>query len=177
MGGTKVIAVYPGSFDPVTYGHLDIIHRGTEIFDKVICCVMINQSKNYFLTDKERINLLNEVTRNMENVEVDQYHGMLVDYMSLKNAQAIIKGLRVVSDFEYEMQMASMNRKLNPGIETFFMMSNPDFSFLSSSIVKEVAKYGGEISSFVPPEVERTLHEKYGRVTGIYAEKVNASQI
>jgi pantetheine-phosphate adenylyltransferase len=157
------IAVCPGSFDPVTYGHLDIIQRGAKVFDKVIVAVLINRNKtNPVFTVEERLELLREVTKDMPNVEVDTFNGLLVDYMHTKGAKAIIKGLRAVSDFEYEMQMASINRLLDSKIETFFMMTNNQYSFLSSSIVKEVGKYGADVSSLVPPIVEKALREKFG---------------
>ncbi|WCK53023.1 pantetheine-phosphate adenylyltransferase [Aneurinibacillus sp. Ricciae_BoGa-3] len=155
------IAVIPGSFDPVTYGHLDIIKRGAKVFDKVIVSVLINRNKSPIFTVEERMELLREVTQKMPNVEVDSFHGLLVDYMHTKGARAIIKGLRAVSDFEYEMQMASINRLLDQKIETFFMMTNNQFSFLSSSIVKEVAKYNADVSSLVPPIVEKALKQKF----------------
>lgn len=157
------IAVCPGSFDPVTYGHLDIIQRGTKVFDKVIVAVLINRNKtNPVFTIEERLELLREVTKDMPNVEVDTFTGLLVEYMHEKGARAIIKGLRAVSDFEYEMQMASINRLLDNKIETFFMMTNNQYSFLSSSIVKEVGKYSADVSSLVPPVVEKALREKFG---------------
>jgi pantetheine-phosphate adenylyltransferase len=155
------IAVIPGSFDPVTYGHLDIIQRGAKVFDKVIVSVLINRSKSPIFSVEERIELLREVTTHIPNVEVDSFNGLLIDYMHTKGAQAIIKGLRAVSDFEYEMQMASINRLLDQKIETFFMMTNNQFSFLSSSIVKEVAKYNANVSSLVPPIVEKALKHKF----------------
>lgn len=156
------IAVCPGSFDPVTYGHLDIITRGAKVFDKVIVAVLINRNKsNPVFTVEERLELLREVTKDIPNVEVDSFNGLLIDYMHTKGAKAIIKGLRAVSDFEYEMQMASINRKLDPRIETFFMMTNNQYSFLSSSIVKEVAKYGASVSDLVPPVVEKALRDKF----------------
>jgi pantetheine-phosphate adenylyltransferase len=157
------IAVCPGSFDPVTYGHLDIIQRGAKVFDKVIVSVLINRNKaNPVFTVEERIGLLKEATKDIPNIEVDTFNGLLIDYMQTKGANAIIKGLRAVSDFEYEMQMASINRLLDNNIETFFMMTNNQFSFLSSSIVKEVGKYGADVSSLVPPNVEKALREKFG---------------
>ncbi|WP_054949928.1 pantetheine-phosphate adenylyltransferase [Numidum massiliense] len=156
-----IVAVYPGSFDPVTYGHLDIIQRGANVFDKVIVAVLENPSKSPLFTVQERMQLLRKVTEEIANVEVDSFSGLLVDYMRLKSARSIIKGLRAVSDFEYELQMASMNRKLNDEVETFFMMTNNKYSFLSSSIVKEVAKYGGAINELVPYEVGAALQKKY----------------
>lgn len=156
------IAVCPGSFDPVTYGHLDIIQRGAKVFDKVIVAVLINRNKtNPVFSVEERLALLREVTKDMPNVEVDTFNGLLVNYMHEKGAKALIKGLRAISDFEYEMQMASINRLLDNRIETFFMMTNNQYSFLSSSIVKEIGKYGADVSSLVPPAVEKALREKF----------------
>ncbi|MGI8315008.1 pantetheine-phosphate adenylyltransferase [Halobacillus mangrovi] len=155
------LAICPGSFDPVTYGHLDIIQRGAKVFDHLIVAVFNNQSKSPLFDVDERLALLQEVTKDMDNVSVDACEGLLMDYAKEKNAQAIIRGLRAVSDFEYEMQITSMNRKLNEEIETFFMMTNNQYSFLSSSIVKEVAKYRANISDLVPPPVEKALMDKY----------------
>ncbi|ARI77591.1 pantetheine-phosphate adenylyltransferase [Halobacillus mangrovi] len=155
------LAICPGSFDPVTYGHLDIIQRGAKVFDHLIVAVFNNQSKSPLFDVDERLALLQEVTKDMDNVSVDACEGLLMDYANEKNAQAIIRGLRAVSDFEYEMQITSMNRKLNEEIETFFMMTNNQYSFLSSSIVKEVAKYRANISDLVPPPVEKALMDKY----------------
>ncbi|MEW9667587.1 pantetheine-phosphate adenylyltransferase [Ammoniphilus sp. 3BR4] len=155
------IAVCPGSFDPVTKGHLDIIQRGAKVFDKVVVAVLVNRSKTPMFTIEERVELLREVTKHIPNVEVDFFEGLLIEYLRAKKAQAIIKGLRAVSDFEYEMQMASINRLLEDNIETFFMMTNNQYSFLSSSIVKEVAKYEADVSTLVPPIVETALKKKY----------------
>ncbi|CDQ19862.1 Phosphopantetheine adenylyltransferase [Halobacillus karajensis] len=155
------LAICPGSFDPVTYGHLDIIRRGAKVFDHVIVAVFNNQSKAPLFDVDERTKLLEEVTKDMDNVSVDACSGLLMDYAEEKGAQAIIRGLRAVSDFEYEMQITSMNRKLNEDIETFFVMTNNQYSFLSSSIVKEVAKYRANISDLVPPPVEKALSEKF----------------
>jgi pantetheine-phosphate adenylyltransferase len=158
------IAVCPGSFDPITYGHLDIIKRGAKVFDEVYVVVLNNSSKQPLFSVEERIHLIKEVTKDIPNVKVDEFHGLLVDYAKSVNANAIIRGLRAVSDFEYEMQITSMNRVLNEDIETFFIMTNNQYSFLSSSIVKEVAHYDGKISELVPSIVERALHEKFERV-------------
>ncbi|RDU38463.1 pantetheine-phosphate adenylyltransferase [Neobacillus piezotolerans] len=155
------IAVCPGSFDPITYGHLDIIRRGARVFDEVYVVVLNNSSKNPLFSVDERISLIGEVTKDLKNVKVDSFQGLLVDYAKSVNAGAIIRGLRAVSDFEYEMQITSMNRVLNENIETFFIMTNNQYSFLSSSIVKEVAKYGGKISELVPPAVEGALRKKF----------------
>lgn len=155
------IAVCPGSFDPITYGHLDIIRRGAKVFDKVYVVVLNNASKNPLFSVEERINLIKEVTKDIPNVMVDEFAGLLVDYAKSVNANAILRGLRAVSDFEYEMQITSMNRVLNEDIETFFIMTKNQYSFLSSSIVKEVAKYNGNISELVPPIVEKELQKKF----------------
>lgn len=155
------IAVCPGSFDPVTYGHLDIIRRGAKVFDRVYVAVLNNSSKKPLFSVEERMELLREVTRPFPNVIVESFHGLLIDYARSKNANAILRGLRAVSDFEYEMQITSMNRVLDENIETFFMMTNSQYAFLSSSIVKEVAKYNGNISDLVPPVVEEALRKKF----------------
>ncbi|MEK3989453.1 MULTISPECIES: pantetheine-phosphate adenylyltransferase [Robertmurraya] len=154
------IAVCPGSFDPITYGHLDIITRGAKVFDEVFVVVLSNSSKKPLFSVEERTEMIREVTKHLPNVKVDSFQGLLVDYASSVGASAIIRGLRAVSDFEYEMQITSMNRVLNDQIETFFIMTNSQYSFLSSSIVKEVAKYKGKISELVPPLVEKALMEK-----------------
>jgi len=155
------IAVCPGSFDPITNGHLDIIVRGAKIFDEIYVSVLNNSTKTPLFSVQERIELIKEVTKHIPNVKVDSFDGLLVDYAKSVNANALIRGLRAVSDFEYEMQNASMNRVLDDAVETFFIMTNNQYSFLSSSIVKEVAKYGGNISELVPPIVENQLHNKF----------------
>ncbi|MGQ4665047.1 pantetheine-phosphate adenylyltransferase [Metabacillus halosaccharovorans] len=158
------IAVCPGSFDPITLGHLDIIKRGAKVFDQVYVCVLNNSSKQPLFTVEERCELIREVTKEIPNVIVESYKGLLIDYVREKNAQAILRGLRAVSDFEYEMQITSMNRVLDDNIETFFMMTNNQYSFLSSSIVKEVAKYKGNISELVPEVVEMALKNKFSNI-------------
>lgn len=155
-----MVVVYPGSFDPITYGHLDIIQRCLKKFDKVIVTVLNNPSKNPMFSVEERIKLIREVTKSNENVEVDSFTGLLVDYLKKKNTSMIVKGLRAISDFEYEFQMAHMNTNLNNDIETFFLMTSNKYSFLSSSLVKEVAKFNGEISQFVPKVVDEAIHKK-----------------
>ncbi|GKU82362.1 pantetheine-phosphate adenylyltransferase [Niallia sp. NCCP-28] len=155
------IAVCPGSFDPITYGHLDIIKRGAKVFGQVSICVLNNSSKKPFFTVEERLALIKEVTKDIPNVTVNSYEGLLIDYAKSIQANAIIRGLRAVSDFEYEMQITSMNRVLSEEIETFFIMTNNQYSFLSSSIVKEVSKYNGDISELVPKVVEEALTKKY----------------
>ncbi|TRY25488.1 pantetheine-phosphate adenylyltransferase [Brevibacillus sp. LEMMJ03] len=155
------IAVCPGSFDPVTNGHLDIISRGAKIFDKVIVAVLINAKKQSLFSVEERIELLREATAGLANVEVESFNGLLIDYVRQRQARAVIRGLRAVSDFEYEMQMASINKKLDDHVETLFMMTSHRYSFLSSSIVKELARYGADVSDLVPPVVERALRAKF----------------
>lgn len=157
----KKVAVCPGSFDPITNGHIDIIQRGAKVFDELNVVVLNNSAKNPLFSVEERVELIRAVTSHIPNVKVDSFQGLLVDYAKGIGADAIIRGLRAISDFEYEMQGTSMNRILNDHIETFFMMTNNQYSFLSSSIVKEVAKYGGEISELVPPIVEIALKNKY----------------
>ncbi|MBR0578891.1 pantetheine-phosphate adenylyltransferase [Bacillus altitudinis] len=155
------IAVCPGSFDPVTLGHLDIIKRGSKIFDEVYVCVLNNSSKKPLFTVEERCELIRQATKELPNIKVESFHGLLVDYAKQKEAKVILRGLRAVTDFEYEMQGTSMNKVLNDDIETFFMMTNNQYSFLSSSIVKEVAKYHGSVKELVPQEVEAALKEKF----------------
>lgn len=155
------IAVYPGSFDPVTLGHMDIIERAAAQFDIVIVAVLNNVSKNPLFTLEERKELLREVTKHLNNVKVDGFRDLLVNYLEQQNAHIIVRGIRSVTDFEYELQMASTNKKLNPEIETIFMMTNPKYSYLSSSMVKEIARFGGPVSEFVSPEIEGALRKKY----------------
>jgi pantetheine-phosphate adenylyltransferase len=155
------IAVCPGSFDPITLGHLDIIKRGAKVFDQVYVVVLNNSSKNPLFNVQERIDLIQQATKDISNVKVDSFQGLLVEYAKSVNATAILRGLRAVSDFEYEMQITSMNRVLDEELETFFVMTNNQYSFLSSSIVKEVAKYNGDISELVPGPVKDALIEKF----------------
>ncbi|RNB91944.1 pantetheine-phosphate adenylyltransferase [Brevibacillus fluminis] len=154
------IAVCPGSFDPITNGHLDIISRAAAIFDKVIVAVLTNSKKTPLFSVEERMELIRSVTADYPNVEVDTFGGLLIDYMKKRKAQVLIKGLRAVSDFEYEMQMASVNKKLDDSVETFFMMTSNQYSYLSSSIVKEVARYHAPVSDLVPPVVEQAILAK-----------------
>lgn len=158
-------AVIPGTFDPITFGHLDIIKRGAKVFEEVYVTVLNNSAKHPLFTVNERIALIKEVTKDIPNVKVDQFSGLLVDYAKSVNAHAIIRGLRAVSDFEYEMQITSMNRLLDEDIETFFIMTNTKYSFLSSSIVKEIAKYHAEIYQLVPLVVENALRQKYSKIS------------
>ena len=143
-------AVYPGSFDPITNGHLDIIKRASRIFDKVYVSILINSSKKSVFSIDERIEMIKEVTAEYDNVVVDSFSGLLVNYLNEKNASVIVRGLRAVSDFEYEFQMALMNHKLEKNIETLFMMTSGKYSYLSSSIVKEIAQYDGNLKDLVP---------------------------
>ncbi|MCT4606390.1 MAG: pantetheine-phosphate adenylyltransferase [Marinisporobacter sp.] len=154
-------AVCPGSFDPVTNGHLDIIKRTSKMVDKVIVAVLYNPGKNPLFTLEEKIDLLKEATKDIPNVEIDCFSGLLVDYVKQKNIDFIVKGLRAVSDFEYELQMALMNKKLNHEVETMFMMTSGEYSYLSSSIVKEVWKFDGCIDGLVPEVVKKALHKKF----------------
>jgi pantetheine-phosphate adenylyltransferase len=152
--------IYPGSFDPVTFGHLDIIERCAKKFDKVIVAVLNNSSKKGVFTLDERMELLREVVKDYPNVEIDTFSGLLTEYANEKECTTMVRGLRAVSDFEYEMQMALVNRKLYDEIETLFMVSSGKYAYLSSSIVKEVAMFGGDISCFVPKIVEEALKNK-----------------
>jgi pantetheine-phosphate adenylyltransferase len=153
-------AIYPGSFDPVTNGHLDIIDRASKVFDQVIVTVLENQRKSPLFTIKERVSMLGSITEPYKNVEVDYYHGLLIEYAHKREAGIIIKGLRAISDFEFEFQMALINRKLDSDIETMFMMTNNKCSYISSSIVKEIASYGGDIRDLVPPQVYPVIIKK-----------------
>lgn len=155
------LAICPGSFDPITYGHLDIIERAAGVFDHIIVTVFNNQSKAPLFNVEERIQLIEDATKDLPNVTADSSEDLLMSYAKEKGAQAIIRGLRAVSDFEYEMQITSMNRKLDKNIETFFIMTNNQYSFLSSSIVKEVAKYQANVSDLVPEAVEIALKGKF----------------
>ncbi|MFP4016014.1 MAG: pantetheine-phosphate adenylyltransferase [Halanaerobiales bacterium] len=153
--------VYPGSFDPVTNGHLDIIKRASSVFDQVIVAVFRNPSKEPLFTMNERADLLYDVTKDMKNVSIDSFTGLTVDYVKSKDAIAIIRGLRAVSDFEGEFQMASLNKELDGNVETIFFMTDTKFAYLSSSVVKEVAQFGGKIEDLVPSNVKKALEEKF----------------
>ena len=155
------IAIYPGSFDPITNGHLDIITRGSKIYDKVIVAVLVNMDKNCLVTIEERVELIKRVTKDLDNVEVLSFEGLLVDFAKMHKSKVILKGLRTMSDFEYEFQMALMNSKLDSEIETVFMMTSSEFSYVSSSSVKQVAKFGGNIEGLVPNELISELMDKF----------------
>ena len=152
--------IYPGSFDPLTNGHLDVIQRATKLFDRVIVAVALNDSKNPLFSQVERLDLVKGCVAHLPNVEADSFDGLLVNYAEKRSAQAIIRGLRAVSDFEFEFQLALMNRKLNERIETIFMMPKDTYTFLSSRIVKEIARLGGDVGQFVPPPVRAALTER-----------------
>lgn len=154
-------AICPGSFDPITNGHIDIIERGAKVFDEVVVAVFNNQSKAPLFSVEERLHLIKESTKHIPNVSCDVSQGLLIEYAIKNDVDVILRGLRAVSDFEYEMQITSMNRKLSDEVETFFMMTNNQYSFLSSSIVKEVAKYQSDVSDLVPPIVNEALKQKF----------------
>lgn len=155
------IAVYPGSFDPITNGHLDIITRGAKIYDKLIVAVLVNMDKKCLFNIEERVELIRKVTKDLKNVEVLSFDGLLVDFAKMHNSKVILKGLRTVADFEYEFQMALMNSKLDPDIETVFMMTSSAYSYVSSSSVKQVAKFGGNIKGLVPEELISEVMDRF----------------
>lgn len=154
------IAICPGSFDPVTKGHVDILERSSKLFDKVIAVVLVNPTKTPTFTTEERVDLIKRVTTHIPNVEVDSYTGLVADYAQLKNAHTLIKGLRAVTDFEYEFQQALINKKLNPELETLFMVTNQEYMYLSSTLVRQIAEFGGDIDMFVPEQIKDILKEK-----------------
>ncbi len=156
----KRIAVFPGSFDPITNGHIDIIERAQEIFEEIIVAVVENPQKDYLFNVQERVEMIKEIFAGSPKVKVETFDGLLMNYMKRKGAKVVIRGLRAISDFEYEFQMALMNRKLNPEVETLFMMPNVVYSYLSSRLVKEVYSLGGCVKDLVPPVVERYLEKK-----------------
>lgn len=158
----KKIAVYPGSFDPITFGHLDIIRRTLTIFDEVIVAVARNSQKSSLFSTEERVGLIQQVLKDEKRVSVDTFTGLLIDYVSSRGAHVIIRGLRAISDFEYEFQIAQMNSTIGHDVETLFMMTSVQYGYLSSSIVKEVCSLNGSIDSFVPLEVKSALRLKYG---------------
>jgi pantetheine-phosphate adenylyltransferase len=149
--------IYPGSFDPLTNGHLDVVQRAAKLFDRVIVAVALNEGKHPLFSQAERLELVRGCVRHLPNVEADAFDGLLVNYVEQRSAQAIVRGLRAVSDFEFEFQLALMNRKLNERIETIFMMPKDTYTFLSSRIVKEIARLGGDVGQFVPAEVKAAL--------------------
>lgn len=154
------VAIYPGSFDPLTLGHVDIMQRGSSLFDKIIVAVLKNVDKEPLFTVDERLAMIQDTFRDQDNVEADAFSGLLVDYAASRQATTIVRGVRAISDFEYEFQMALMNRRLAPTIETVFMMPAEEYSYVSSRLVKEVARLGGNISGLVPPRVEKRLYQR-----------------
>ncbi len=155
------IAIYPGTFDPITYGHVDVAERAAKLFDKVIICVAVNTLKAPLFTGAERVELIKDAVKDIKNIEVEEFEGLLVDYAKKKKADAIVRGLRAVSDFEYEFQMALTNRKLCSDINTVFLMPHENYTYLNSTIVREIASFDGDVSRFVPPNVKKRLEEKY----------------
>jgi pantetheine-phosphate adenylyltransferase len=158
------LAIYPGSFDPLHNGHVDIILRGAHLFERILVAVLVNAEKTPIFTENERVEMIRDVFREYPNVEVDTFEGLLVDYSRRKRASAIVRGMRAVSDFEYEFQMALMNRHLEPSLETVFMMPAEQYTYLSSRLIKEVFSLGGEVRGLVPPLVEARMQEKAGKV-------------
>ena len=159
MGKAK-IAVYPGTFDPVTYGHIDLIERASKIFDRVIVAVAHNKSKGVLFSVAERVSMLKDAVRGIKNVEIDDFDGLVVNYVRERGSRVMIRGLRMLSDFEYEFQMALTNRKLADNIETIFMMPHQDYSYISSKLLKEAAMLGADVGNFLPRKAEKALKEK-----------------
>ncbi|ABF92656.1 pantetheine-phosphate adenylyltransferase [Myxococcus xanthus DK 1622] len=155
-----LVAIYPGSFDPLTNGHLSLIQRSLKMFDRLIVAIAVNPKKTPLFSEEERLTLIREAVQD-DRVEVDAFHGLLVDYVRRRNAGVIVRGLRAVSDFEYEFQLANMNRKLAPDVETVFMMTGEDYFYISSNLVREVASFGGDVTGLVPPNVHEGLKAKF----------------
>jgi pantetheine-phosphate adenylyltransferase len=155
------MVIYPGSFDPITNGHLDLIQRATKLFDRVVVAIARNESKHPLFPQNERVQMVRQAIQGLANVEADSFDGLLINYVERRGAQAVIRGLRAVSDFEFEFQLALMNRKLNERIETIFMMPKDTYTFLSSRIIKEIASLGGDVSGFVPSHVREALAAKF----------------
>lgn len=155
------IAIYPGTFDPVTNGHLDIIERAIRLFDTVIVTIARNSAKNPLFSDKERVEMIREAVKGWKQVEIDSFEGLLVNYAKERNASAVLRGLRAISDFEYEFQLALTNRKLNDSLETVFLMPSERYTYLNSTIVREIARLGGDVSDFVPPVVKKAFDKKF----------------
>jgi pantetheine-phosphate adenylyltransferase len=155
------VAVYPGSFDPITNGHVDVIRRGTKVFDRLVVAVADNPAKHALFTKDERTEMIRDVTKGFKNVEVDSFDGLVVDYVHRKKAGIILRGIRTISDFEYEYQMALTNRTFAQDIETMFVMTHEEYSFVSSRLIKEAVSMGGDVSSFVPKDVEKRLKAKF----------------
>ncbi len=158
-------AVYPGSFDPMTLGHLDIIKRASKMFEQVVVCVLNNKAKSPLFSVEDRVKILNEAVKDLPNVSVDTFEGLLIDYAKENNVHVAIRGLRAVTDFEYELQIAQTNRKFSDdGLDTVFLTTSLEYAYLSSSVVKEIASFGGDVSRCVPPYVDEMILEKMGRV-------------
>jgi pantetheine-phosphate adenylyltransferase len=158
----ELVAIYPGSFDPVTNGHLDLIARGSRLFDRLIIAILKNTQKQSLLPVEERARLIRETTSHFHNVEVDSFEGLLIEYAARRGANAILRGIRAISDYETELQMALLNRRMRPETETIFLMSGEEFSFISSRMIKEIITLGGDVSSFVPEPVAAHLRERFG---------------
>ncbi len=167
----RVIAIYPGTFDPLTNGHLDLIHRGAKIFDELIVAILRNSDKEPLFTLEERLEMLHECIKGETNVKIDSFEGLLVDYAAQKEAKAVLRGIRAVSDYEYELQMALMNRKLDPRLETIFMMPAEAYSYLSSRLVREIAMLGGSVKCLVPEIVDQRLRDKLKSKTAASSAK------
>ena len=159
----KIIAIYPGTFDPITNGHIDIIERACELFEKVIVTIAVNPNKKPLFNEKERKEMIGKVTGHLKNIEIDSFKGLLIGFAESKNANVIIRGLRAISDFEYEFQMSLTNKKLNPKINTVFLMPNEKYSYLNSSLVRELASYNANVKEFIPEYVLEKLKKKFRR--------------
>jgi pantetheine-phosphate adenylyltransferase len=155
-------AIYPGSFDPVTFGHIDIIQRAAQMVDELTVSILSNKVKSPLFSVEERVNMLKEVTKEIPNVKIDSFSGLLIDYAKSLNATIVVRGLRAITDFEYELQFAQTNRKLAPKIDTIFLFTSLEYAYLSSTTVKEVASFGGDILEFVPPAIAKEIYKKYG---------------
>lgn len=161
------IGIYPGSFDPVTFGHIDIIMRSAKLVDKLIIGVLQNSAKTPLYTTDERVKFLNEITKDYPNIEIEAYEGLLVDFADEKKANILVRGLRAITDFEYELQLAQTNHKLNPIVDTVFLTTSVEYAYLSSSTVREIASYGGDVSQFVPECIVNTIYDKFNRMRRI----------
>jgi pantetheine-phosphate adenylyltransferase len=161
------IGIYPGSFDPVTFGHIDIIMRSAKLVDKLIIGVLTNSAKTPLYTTDERVEFLKEITKDIPNVEIEAYQGLLVDFADERKANIIVRGLRAITDFEYELQLAQTNHKLNEVVDTVFLTTSVEYAYLSSSTVREIASYGGDVSQFVPECIVNTIYDKFNRMRRI----------
>lgn len=161
------VGIYPGSFDPVTFGHIDIIMRASKLVDKLIIGVLKNSAKTPLYTTEERVSFLKVITKDYPNIEIESYEGLLVDFADEKKANVLVRGLRAITDFEYELQLAQTNHKLNPIVDTVFLTTSVEYAYLSSSTVREIASYGGDVSQFVPECIVNTIHDKFNRMRRI----------